>query len=300
MSVLSCRRWALEEMFRSLSRSFSRSVLSLLLCALALSIPIFITIVLQGIAAPLKGLPASVELTVFMKKNGTVATLESEIRSMPWVSDVRYLDRADALREMETRLGLPVGKDAVSLLPDILIVTLAPNAGTVDIAGTARTIETMPSVDFVPYEASWHEKLRAISRAVWTGLACLGAVTALLVLLVLETAMRITTFTARTEMCTLYLLGASPAFAIRPHAWRGFVLMGLAALTALGITRLGLGLLQPAVSAAASLYEGSLELALPPSSVCAGIVIGAAITGSLIAALAALSTWHEARRSVLR
>lgn len=300
MSFLTCRRWALEEMFRSLFQNFSRSLLSLLLCALALSIPIFIAIILQGIAAPLKGLPASVELTVFMKKNGTVATLESEIRSMPWVSGVRHVDRADALREMEAQLGLPVGKDAVNPLPDILIVTLASNAGSADVAGTARTIEAMPSVDFVPYEASWHEKLRAISRAVWTGLACLGAVTTLLVLLVLETAMRMTTFNARAEMSTLYLLGSSPAFAIRPHAWRGFVLMGLAALTALGITRLGLALLQPAVSAAAALYEGSLEFALPPPAVCAGIVIGAAFSGSLIAALAALSSWREARRSVLR
>lgn len=300
MSMLTSRRWALREMCRGLRRDFSRSVFSLFLAALALSIPLFIAVVLQGIAGPLQGLPSSVELTVFMKTGATAASLESEIRTHPWVTDVTVIDRERAFKELGDRLGLPSSKTSGTTsnpLPDILIVTLATNATATDIASTAKAIEALPTVDFVPYEASWHEKLRAISKAVRTGLVCLGIVTALLVFLVIETAIRMTTLTARTEMRTLYLLGASPSFAIRPYAWRGFLLMGLAAATALGITRLGMLILQPAISAAAALYDGTLILTLPSSTICFGFIGGAAFVGSLIATLAALSAWRDVRRA---
>lgn len=295
MSILTSRRWAFEEMCRGFRRDFSRSIFSLLLAALALSIPLFIAVVLQGIAGPLKGLPSSVELTVFMKPGEAATSLESEIRAQPWVTEVSVIDRERAFKELSDRLGLPANKTTNATsnpLPDILIVTLAANANAENIASTAKIIEALPSVDFVPYEASWHEKLHAISKAIRTGLVCLGVVTALLVFLVIETAIRMTTLTARTEMRTLYLLGASPSFAIRPYAWRGFLLMGLAAATALGITRLGMQILQPSISSAASLYDGTLILTLPPSTICLGFVGVAAFVGSLIAALAALSVWR--------
>lgn len=300
MSMLTSRRWALAEMCRGLRRDFSRSVFSLFLAALALSIPLFIAVVLQGVAGPLKGLPSSVELTVFMKPGSTATSLESDIRTQPWVTGVTVIDRERAFKELGERLGLPSNKTSNTTsnpLPDILIVTLASNASTTDIASTAKTIEALPTVDFVPYEASWHEKLRAISKAVRLGLVCLGIVTALLVFLVIETAIRMTTLTARTEMRTLYLLGASPSFAIRPYAWRGFLLMGLAAVAALGITHLGMQVLQPAISAAATLYEGTLVLTLPSFTLCLGFICGAAFVGSLIAALAALSVWRDVRQA---
>ena len=88
------------------------------------------------------------------------------------------------------------------------------------------------------------------------GLACLGTVVALLVILVLESAVRMTTASARDEMCTLYLIGAAPGFAARPYAWRGMVLMGTAAAAALGLSAAGIKLLQPYLDRAAALYGG--------------------------------------------
>ena len=121
------------------------------------------------------------------------------------------------------------------------------------------------------------------------GLACLGTVVALLVILVLESAVRMTTASARDEMCTLYLIGAAPGFAARPYAWRGMVLMGTAAAAALGLSAAGIKLLQPYLDRAAALYGGSVTLTLPTLELCLGFV---AVLGGLTSSLAALRAWR--------
>ena len=111
-------------------------------------------------------------------------------------------------------------------------------------------------------------------------------------MLVLETAIRLTTLAAGSEMRTLYLLGATPIFAVRPYAWRGFVLMGAAAGLALLIAQTGLIILRPALNEAAALYGGELQISLPPPLWCWSFAAISAFIGSLIAALAALSAWR--------
>ena len=291
MSFMTPRRWAFSEMLRGLKRDGSRSLLSLLLAALALSIPLFIALVFYGLSEPLRSLPMSVELTVFAKDKAPMDKLESDVKAMPWVASTQIIPRDEALKGLNEKLGLPQ-RTGSNPLPDILIVTLSSDATSAEIEDVAKRIEALSSVDFVPYEASWHEKLQSVSRAVWTGLGCLGAVTALLVVLVLETAIRLTTLAAGSEMRTLYLLGATPIFAVRPYAWRGFVLMGAAAGLALLLVQAGLIVLSPALNDAAALYGGELRISLPPAVWCWGFAGISAFIGSLVAALAALSAWR--------
>lgn len=291
MSFMTPRRWALEEMLRGLRRDGSRSFFSLLLAALALSIPLFIALVFYGLSEPIRSLPMAVELTVFAKDKVPMEKLEHDVKDMPWVASTQIIPRDEALKSLNEKLGLPQ-RSGSNPLPDILIVTLSSEATSAEIAEVAKRIEGLPTVDFVPYEASWHEKLQSISRAVWTGLGCLGAVTALLVVLVLETAIRLTTLAAGSEMRTLYLLGATPAFAIRPYAWRGFILMGAAAGLALLLAQTGVMVLRPALSEAAALYGGELRISLPPPLWCWSFAAASAFIGSLVAALAALSAWR--------
>lgn len=52
MSFMTPRRWAFSEMLRGLKRDGSRSLLSLLLAALALSIPLFIALVFTASPNP--------------------------------------------------------------------------------------------------------------------------------------------------------------------------------------------------------------------------------------------------------
>ena len=94
-------------------------------------------------------------------------------------------------------------------------------------------------------------------------------------------------------MRTLYLLGATPIFAVRPYAWRGFVLMGAAAGLALLLAQAGLIVLSPALNDAAALYGSELRISLPPAVWCWGFAGISAFIGSLVAALAVISAWRD-------
>ena len=296
MNLLTSRRWAVEETWRGLCRDKGLSLFAVLLCALALSIPLFIAIVFYGLSEPLRSLPTAVELTVFTTEKAQVKLVEADIRSMPWVARTRIVPSDEALKELTAKLGIPETKGTANPLPDIIIATLSESAGTPQIASTARRIESLKGVDFVPYEASWHEKLQAVTQAAGVGLGLIGSVVLVLVLLVLEVSIRMPMLTARSEMSTLYILGASPSFTIRPYAWRGMVLMGTGAVFALGLAQGGILLFGRSVQAAAALYDATISITLPPPSWCAAFVAAAAFCGGIVAGAAALRAWRGIRR----
>lgn len=293
MSFVSARRWALLETFRGLRRNPGLFAFGTVLAALSLSIPLFIATVFYGLSEPLRTLPTSVEMTVFTTSGADVKKLESDIQPLRHVVRTELIPKAQAFADLNERLGLQTKKNARNPLPDIIIVTLDEDASAEDIAQTAKAVQALKGVDFVPYEASWHEKLRAVTQAAWVGVGCLGAVVLALVVLVIAASVRMTTFSAQTEMRTLHLFGASPAFAIRPFAWRGMLLMCVASLIALSLTQAGVTVFGQAVQDAAALYSASVPLTMPPPQWCAAFVVFCVLAGGIVASLAAADCWRR-------
>ena len=295
MSFVTSRRWALQETLRGLRRDAAPFVFATCLSALALSIPLFIACIFYGLSEPLRSLPTAVEITVFTTEKADAARVEEEIRRIEEVVSTRIIKKEEAYAELNERLGIKPAKSASNPLPDIVIATLANDLSNAKIEDAAKAIEAIRGVDFVPYEISWHEKLQAVTRAANVGLVCLGSVVLLLVVLVLGTAVRLTSSSARSEMRALHLFGASPSFAVRPYAWRGFLLMGASAALALGITEIGLIVFGRAVAFVASLYDAAVSLTLPPADWCLGIVFGCAVVGSIVASAVAADTGRQIR-----
>ena len=292
-SFVTSRRWAFEELCRGLKRDAGANAFAVLLSALALAIPLWIALVFYGLSEPLRSLPTSVELTVFTKDGADAAKVAEAVRASAFVTSADVIGKDQALKDLNAQLGLPAQTGGSNPLPDIVIAVLDERAAADEIAEAAKTISKLPGVDFVPYEASWHEKLRAVTKASWVGFSCLGAITALLVILVLESAVRMTTASAGDAMRTLHLVGAAPAFAARPYAWRGMVLMGSAAAAALGLSAAGIRVLQPYLDQAAALYGGKIVLALPSIELSLGFIAAAALLGGLTSSLAALRAWRR-------
>ena len=194
---ITSRRWAFEEMFRGLKRNAGANAFAVLLSALALTIPLWIALVFYGLSEPLRSLPTSVELTVFTKEGADAVKVANAVRAAPLVTSAQVIGKDEALKALNAQLGLPSQTAGGNPLPDIIVAVLDDRA--------AKRISALPGVDFAPYEASWHEKLRAVTQASWVGLACLGTVVALLVILVLESAVRMTTASARDEHVSIAL-----------------------------------------------------------------------------------------------
>ncbi len=296
MTFLSSRRWALHEMFRGLSADKGLFSLAIVLSALALSIPLFISSIFYKISEPMRQLPTSIEITVFTDQNANANRVAKEINDLSGIENIQIISKETALDSLNQRFGL---KDKTANtqnpLPDIVIVTISSSMTSSEIDKIGDKIEKVRGVDMIAYETSWRDKLQALSRAGQIGILSLGLIVALLVILVLAAAIRMTTLSAKHQMRALYVFGASPSFAIRPWAWRGFVLMLASSLGALGITKAGILLLNPAVASAANLYGIQLTLSLPTVSWCCGFVIICCLIGYIVAVLAAQDSWYRAR-----
>lgn len=295
MSFLSSRQWALQEMLRGLSRDAGIFGFAMLLSALALSIPLFIATVFYGLSEPLRTLPTDVEITIFTSGSVKTDQVAKAVEPIKGVAQTQIIPKDQAYASLNDALGMRPKKGAANPLPDIVVARLTPQATSADAEAAAKAIEKIDGVDLVAYETSWHDKLRAVTDAAAVGLFCLGFVVLALVLLVLAASIRMTSLSAQNEMRALHLFGASPAFAIRPYAWRGIVLMAAASLAAIGITELGILMFGRAVAEAAALYEASIRLALPPALWLAIFTAGCAAAGGFVAAAAAGDAWHRIR-----
>lgn len=295
MSFLSSRRWALSETFRGLFENKGLFTLGTLLSALALSVPLFISTIFYELAEPLRQLPTSVEISVFTKERTDTTALTNRIRRITTVENIRLIGREEAMKSLNDQLGIKNRTIEHNPLPDILIVTLDPSATRPEADSAAEAIEQLPGVDMIAYEASWREKLLAVSLAGQTTVICLGVVVLALVILVLAAAIRMTTLSAMPQMRALYLFGASPSFAMRPWAWRGFLLMAVASLGAIGITQAGLMMLRQPMATINRLYGIQLELTLPEASWCIGFVIICSLVGYIVSVLAAQDSWKKAQ-----
>ncbi len=296
MSFASSRRWAFRETLRGLERNAGSFVFSAILAALAISIPLFIFCICYGLSEPLRNVPTAVEIIAFTTQKADTETLLKEVSALSAVEDVRIVPRDAAFRELNESLGIKTSKNERNPLPDILIATLEPSVRSDEIESAALAVEKLPGVDFVSYEATWHEKLHYITKAANTGLLCIGAVVLSLVILVLAAAIRMTCLSASDQMRALHLFGASPSFAIRPYAWRGILLMVIASGLAMLITQGGIVLFGHAVARVAALYGTRASITLPPVPWLIGIVAALGVMGGIVASLAAADIWRQIRR----
>lgn len=296
MSFLTSRRWAFQETCKGLWQDKGLFALATLLSALAISIPLFISSLFYEIADPMRQLPTAVEITIFTEQRAKAVTIADAVAKVPVIEQVRIISKDEAFRSLNDQLGLKNKTDARNPLPDLIIATANSNASPDAVGKAAAEIEKLSGVDMIAYETAWQEKFRAVSKAAQTGIIALGAIVLLLVIMVLAAAIRMMTFSALPQMRALYFFGASPSFAVRPWAWRGFILLCAASLGALGITSLCVQLLSPALADIAELYGITLMLSLPPADWCFGFVIICSLVGYIVAALAAQDSWRRAQR----
>ena len=113
----------------------------------------------------------------------------------------------------------------------------------------------------------------------------MGVITLSLLILVVTASVRLAADAQKTELNILYLFGASTSFTIRPYAWRGVLTMGLAALIAIGLSKLALDSFNQALFAIGQQYGTTISVNLLPIEYNIGFVIFCAVLGGLVASI---------------
>ena len=291
MHFFTARRWAWREMWRLIVNDFKGFLIAMGLAALAITVPLFITTLGLQLSEPLGQLSTNAEITVFAKSKTAIDPLVKSLRQVDAVIGTQIVNRDEAFKSLNARLGLKSTKN--NPLPDIVIVTLKDNLTKEAIQQSADAIEKVKGVDMIAYDTSWPTRLAALKSFTLITLGAFAFVVIGLILLALIVANQLNSAQLLPALRTYYLFGASPSFATRPFSWRGFVQMSCAMLLAWALCAGLLGVLHPYLNTLAATYE----IVIPSQPLrwqwLLGLTLASGLLGWGVSGLFARNSWRK-------
>lgn len=272
---------ALSSLGRLLARP-GATLLTLLVLALALLLPLLLATTLRNVAQLESTLGASSDLMVFLDPARGAADAEADakaLRALPEVAKVELRTPEQGLAELKRLAGFG---PALALLPDNplpFVLTVTPRADAATTGTLATTIASRKGVDLVRDDAGWRSRLRAIAALARRLAGVAAALFGLGALLVVGNTIRVDVAGRRDEIQVMQVVGATPAFVRRPFLYAGLWYGLAAALIALAGAVGVFVALAPAVAQVSASYGAGFALQGPGwagvlGTPAAGIVLG--------------------------
>ena len=231
-------------------------------------------------------LPFDTQVSVFLQpeaKRGEAEALGKLLRDDRRVSNVRFVPREEALKELSAVQGMPEVIEALGRnpLPDAFVVTSEPAV----LEALAADLGKLPNVAHVQADAAWARRLTALAAIGRLALWLLSALLGIGLVAVTFNTIRLQILTQREEIEVSKLIGATDAFIRRPFYYQG-MLQGLAGgAVALTLVAAGLGLLNKEVGVLAQSYGSPFRFAFLDLTDALAIVGFAGLLGWLGAQL---------------
>jgi cell division transport system permease protein len=271
--------------------------LTLLVIALALTLPAALRLLVLNAQAATGDFANAVDVSVFLKTDVPLAKaqqLAQAARARADVASVTLIPADKGLEEFRTYSGFGAALQALESNPLPHMLHVRPRESS------AQSLETLrhyfvawPEVDVVQADAQWVMRLNAILEVLRRLLVILAALLGLGVLAVVGNTIRLEITGRRAEIEVTKLVGGSNAFVRRPFLYTG-ALYGLGGgLVAWGIIALAAVLLAQPVADLARLYGSPFQLkGLAPEDI--GVLLAAGLV------LGWLGAWLSAARHLRR
>lgn len=266
------------------------TLMTLLVVALALSLPASLYLLLDNAERLVGNWDGQAQLSLYLHDNLSAerqTSLRSQLAGRDDVAQARLITPADALEEFRNLSGYGEVLNLLegNPLPAVIVVTPA------DISPTAvkrlrDQFAELPEVEGADIDLAWVQRLAAILELGQRLLLALAFALGATVLLVIGNTIRLGFESRRDEVLVLKLLGATDAFVRRPFLYAGLwtgLLGGL--LACLAVVLLFLWLAPPSHELA-SLYGSSFMLSGLNVSTAIGMLASSTLLGTLGAWLA--------------
>ena len=274
------------------------SLMTMGVIAVALALPLFLSLLLQNARIATGNLNEAYDLSVYMDKksvSGRAQSLAKALRLRGDVATVRIISADQALADFRNDSGFGKALDALggeNPLPDTLVVTPSLAASTPQGTETLKkALAEMNDVQTVQIDTDWVKRLHAIldllRRVVLLARVLLG----LGIVLVVSNTIRLDILNRRVEIEVMKLVGASDGFARRPFLYSG-VWYGLGGgVLALLLVGVASAVLARPVAQLAFLYHSDFRLE------GLKILAGGGVLG-LAVALSWVGSWLAATRHI--
>lgn len=274
---------ALADTLRRMARSAAANLASITILGIAISMPLMLYKLSEGLDAVVAGWQADREITVFLAADSAAGS-EAEaldkayqLLQIPAVVDVQLIPRDHVLEDFRASSGLGGLLDDMgdNPLPDVAVVYPDPGIDDQALLALAGQIEAREEVDGIVFDFQWRERLRAIMAAIDRGVILLAILMGAGVLLVISNMVRLGILARAEEIEIIDQIGGTAGFIRRPFLYYGVILSACGALAGLVIADVVLVVLGQSVNRLAALYGSELRvgaLAWLPSLVSVGVV----------------------------
>ncbi|GAB3482642.1 permease-like cell division protein FtsX [Azotobacter salinestris] len=290
LAWLDSHRASLADSLRRLGRQPLGSFLTCLAMAVALSLPMGLSLLLDDIERLGGSWQRAAQISLYMQMDvGDAAgeRLRARIAELPEVAEAEWIGREQGLEEFQRQSGL--GEALRELpenpLPGVILVT----PREIDKAGLETLREQLADlsgVQLAQLDLLWVERLGAILALGERFVFGLTLLLVLALLLVIGNTIRLHIENRRSEIEVIKLVGGSDGYVRRPFLYMGTLYGCGAGLLAWLVLVYGLGWLNTSVLRLAGLYGSDFALGGVPLEDGLSLLLGAVLLGYVGAWLA--------------
>ncbi|ANB01419.1 permease-like cell division protein FtsX [Ectothiorhodospira sp. BSL-9] len=242
------------------------SLLTLMVIAIALTLPSILYLILANLQQVTPQWDRSAQISVFLESSVAdedVPALATRLAQRSDVAATEGITRDQALEEFRAHSGFGDAVDALgeNPLPAVILITPALDTQSpANLEALVASLNELAEVDSASLDMQWVQRLYAIMETLERTTLILALLLGLGVILVVGNTIRLDIQSRREEIEVAKLVGATDAFIRRPFLYGGLWLGLGGALTALLIVAITRLLLTPPVQDLAALYGGQFGI----------------------------------------
>ena len=229
------------------------TILTLLMLAVAMTLPLFMYLGIQSGQSVLGKLNESPQITIYMETAAAQSDSET-VRSLltrdKRLDNIRFISKEDGLEELQSNLD----QNLISMLdgnplPDVFIVTPDPATTPDQMQAIYRDITKLPMVESANMDTEWVQTLYQINEFIRKILWFLSLTLGMAFVLVAHNTIRLQILSRKEEIEITKLLGAPASFIRRPFLYQAMWQSILSAAVSLGLCSWLLSAVRPLVDA---------------------------------------------------
>ncbi|ABV34834.1 protein of unknown function DUF214 [Shewanella sediminis HAW-EB3] len=242
------------------------SLMTMAVLGVSLSLPAALQVLVKNAETITQSWNSAAEISLFVdegRSERTIQSLITRIKVYPEVSEVNYINRAQALEEFQRLSGFGEALSYLDTNPLPAVVTVTPSlkySSPVGARELLKKLEMEPEVSFGRLDIEWLERLQAVVRLLERTVLAIAALLVLAVVLVIGNTIRLAIMNRRTEIEVMKLVGATEAFIQRPFLYTGIWYGIIGGVLAWIIINLLVWYLDSALAELLGLYGSQLEM----------------------------------------
>ena len=229
------------------------TLLTLLMLAVAMTLPLFMYLGIQSGQSVLGKLNESPQITLYMETDASKAdsdTVRNLLERDARLNKIRFISKQEGLEELQSNLD----QNLVSMLdgnplPDAFIVTPDPATPPAQMQAIYQDMVKLPMVESATMDTEWVQTLYQINEFIRKILWFLSLTLGMAFVLVAHNTIRLQILSRKEEIEITKLLGAPASFIRRPFLYQAMWQSIFSAAVSLGLCGWLLSAVRPLVDA---------------------------------------------------